>query len=240
MNPADPPRESVPTSATVAVAGGKGGCGKTTVALGLARALVERGERPLVVDADVDVPDLHIRADVDREPGLPAVGAGRRPAAASQPSDRFPGVSVLAAGVGTGNVGTALAAVADRDRPVILDCPAGAGPDATTPLRVADATVLVSTRTRPGRADAAKTARMARGLDAPPRIWMEHVAAGGDNPSAPPALQSLPRIDVPEVGWHPLERSEAVRAVRAGARALYGDTQTGSGGDTVVSGTTRP
>jgi len=153
---------------TVAIAGGKGGCGKTTTTLGLALALVDRGHEPIVVDADVDIPDLHIRAGVAREPGIPAVAAGDRPVRALQPSTRYPGVSVLATGTATTEVETALERVARTPRPVVIDCPAGAGPDVSAPLRAAHRSVVVTTTDPASRVDAAKTARMADTLGATP------------------------------------------------------------------------
>lgn len=84
------PRDGRPLDPVIAVAGGKGGCGKTTAVLGLATALVALGHRPIAVDADVDLPDLHIRAGVDREPGLPSVLDGRCPARLTQESPHYP------------------------------------------------------------------------------------------------------------------------------------------------------
>lgn len=169
----------------LAVAGGKGGCGKTTVTLGLALALARRGRRPLAVDADVDVPDLHVRAGVDPEPGLDAVGAGRSPEALAQPSTDVPGVDVLPAGWTSRCPAATLATLRDLARPVIVDCPAGAGPDAAAPLRRADACILVTTTAPESRQDAAKTAAMADSLDAPVAATVRRVV--GEDPAASPA-----------------------------------------------------
>lgn len=217
----------LPRNATIAVAGGKGGCGKTTATLGLATALVQRGRRPVAVDADRDVPDLHIRAGVDREPGVPAISGGTRPAMVSQSSDRFPGVAIVAAG--TERVGTrrGLVSVADLARPVLLDCPAGAGPDAAEPLRVADACVVASTATRPGRADAAKTIEMARSLGTEPVAALE-CRVGGDPPTRSGARSvDLPTIAVPDGGRKPLRNRSVRAAFKRVVRHLY-DERRGS------------
>ena len=57
----------------------------------------------------------------------------------------------------------------DRDVPVtvLVDCPAGAGPDATVPLRVADGVLIVATPCVAALRDAAKTAAMARAVGTP-------------------------------------------------------------------------
>lgn len=215
------PATPLPRTATVAVAGGKGGCGKTTAVLGLAAALVERGRHPLAVDADVAVPDLHIRASVDREPGLPAVRAGAHPAAVTQESDTCPGVSVLAAGAAANGVEATLDRVAALDRPTVLDCPAGAGPDAAAPLRVADAAVVVSTTTRAGRADAAKTARMARALRAEPRALLERPVEGGSVTTRPQPIHAIPTVELPAVERRPLRSGAVSEAFRRLASVLY-------------------
>lgn len=146
------------------IVGGKGGAGKTTTALGLARAL----DGPVtVVDADTDMPDLHLLAGVDREPTLAAVADGADPAAVARPWPGERSVSVLSAPVGPDaarDVAPALSRLREADRPVLVDCPGGAGPDAATALRAADGAVLVSTRRPAALRDAAKTAEMARAV----------------------------------------------------------------------------
>lgn len=146
----------------LAIAGGKGGTGKTTTALGLARAL----DGPaLVADADGDMPDLHALAGVDREPTLADLD-GRPPTALAQPQPGADGVSVLPAPRPTADADrhAALSRLADAAVPTLLDCPGGAGPDAAVPLRAARRAVLVTTACAPALRDAAKTAEMARAL----------------------------------------------------------------------------
>lgn len=181
----------------LAIAGGKGGGGKTTTTLGLAVALDrvadecgvadernvadERGvadqQRPsvLAVDADVDMPNLHALAGVDREPTLADVDEETTPWTLSQPHPSRPGVSILPAPGETGTddrplwTGLTRLDASERrsERRVLLDCPAGAGPDAVGALRAADATLLVSTLCGPALRDVAKTAAMSRAVGTP-------------------------------------------------------------------------
>ncbi|MFB6161566.1 MAG: CDP-4-keto-6-deoxy-D-glucose-3-dehydrase, partial [Haloferacaceae archaeon] len=109
----------------LAIAGGKGGAGKTTTALGLAAAL----DGPtLVADADLDMPDLHLLAGVDRDPTLAAVGDGREPTALAQPRPGTDDVSVLPAPRADEEaaVAPALDRLARCPPTTLLDCPGGA------------------------------------------------------------------------------------------------------------------
>lgn len=153
----------------LAICGGKGGCGKTTTAVGLAAGFAHTGRSPLVVDADREMPDVHVVADVPCAPGLPAVATGRPPDSIAHSAPGYRGVDVVpASGVGQGRLRTALDRVRQWSGPVVVDCPAGVARDAAVPLRVADRSLLVTTRSREGLIDTAKTAAMARELDAPP------------------------------------------------------------------------
>jgi septum site-determining protein MinD len=151
----------------LAIVGGKGGCGKTTSALGLAAALEEPA---LVADCDVDMPNAHAMAAVSRKPTLAALTepAVTPAAVASDPIDES-GTSVVPAPPtdAEARLEPALDRLARSDRPVLLDCPAGAGPDAATPLSAADAAVVVSTLCAPALRDAAKTVAMARTIGTP-------------------------------------------------------------------------
>ena len=149
-----------------AITGGKGGSGKTTTTLGVAQALADQGAAPLVVDADVDMPDLHILANVPPEPNADDIAAGAHVECARHRPAEYPGIAVVPAGQTEGTAVT-LERLCDWHGPVLVDCPAGASADATLPLRFADSTVLVTTDTPQSLSDARKTARVAARLDAP-------------------------------------------------------------------------
>ncbi|ELZ85026.1 cell division inhibitor MinD-like (ATPase involved in chromosome partitioning) [Haloferax elongans ATCC BAA-1513] len=141
----------------LAIAGGKGGSGKTTTTLGLAQAF--DGD-VLAVDADRDMPNLHAMAGVERP-------TDDIPPVQSHPND--PSVSVAPAprGVDDDAFERWLQSLASDDRLALVDCPAGAGPDAAAPLRAADAVLVVTPLCTPALRDAAKTAAMARALGTP-------------------------------------------------------------------------
>ncbi|WP_336021993.1 CDP-4-keto-6-deoxy-D-glucose-3-dehydrase [Halobellus salinisoli] len=196
----------------LAIAGGKGGSGKTTTTLGVARAI----DGPSVaVDADCDLPNLHALAGVPR--GAPPDGLGHPDPGADDDTRIVPAPRDAPDGIGsrlrrlrarergeadaspvtvgaigrwaatghtaTGNRGEESGhdtpqdfdaspdCAAPRDREtigtVLVDCPAGAGPDATVPLRVADGVLVVATPCVAALRDAAKTAAMARAVGTP-------------------------------------------------------------------------
>lgn len=155
----------------LAIAGGKGGCGKTTTALGLADALARAGADPLVADADRDAPDLHLLADAAGDPALAtsefADADDDPPEPVAHEASAFPGVGVVPApsgGLSDGRFHAVLDGLATRDRPVLVDCPAGAGRDAVVPLRASDAALLATTLHPSSLRDAARTAAIAERL----------------------------------------------------------------------------
>jgi septum site-determining protein MinD len=204
----------------LAIAGGKGGSGKTTTTLGLAAAL----EGPCVaVDADVGMPDLHALAGVAREPTLAAVEPDAPLAAAREHPDRS-GVSVVPAPTPAEcdpdeAVRRGLATLGEAGPSTLVDCPAGAAADAAAPLRAADAVLVVSEPCAPALQDAAKTAATARALGTPvvgALLTRSRLApAGLSDLLGCPVLGAVPRVEPPV-----LAAPSARRAYADAARAL--------------------
>jgi len=181
-----------------AIAGGKGGCGKTTTTLGLARAV---NGPAVAVDADYDLPNLHRLAGTSRHTiksssettYIDPVDPQTRILPAPLPDDHITHL--------TARIRYLKAIVSANLGPVFIDCPAGAGPDAARPLRVADMIIIITTPAVASIQDAAKTAAMSRTLgttvagvivtqtDSPPRGLSEMFAA--------PTLHSVPERTEP-------------------------------------------
>ena len=150
----------------IAVAGGKGGCGKTTTALGIAGELA--GPSPVtLVDADVDMPDVHVLTQTPAAPGLDDLATGSRVENCCHPAAEDPGVHVVPAGNGCTAVAPALRRLRSEDGHVVVDTAAGSSTTVTEPIRIADRVLLVSTPTRESLVDTAKTASLARAIGTP-------------------------------------------------------------------------
>jgi len=210
----------------LAVAGGKGGGGKTTVTLCLARRLAERGHAPVVVDADVDMPNLHVLAEVDRRPTASALVSDVHIEEVLHRSPRLPGVNVVTAGEPP-STGQALDRLDAWHGPVLVDCPAGAGEDAIGPLRECDRTVLVTTTAREALADTHKTGAVARRLGADPLFALVRATLDSRDYSTDPSesfecrVARLPFVDEGRVDSHPRVAAacEAVIDAWLGGRA---------------------
>jgi len=153
----------------IAIAGAKGGCGKTTATLGLAQAFARAGTPALAVDADRQLPNLHVTADVEREPTASALDEGTDVTALAQQTAGSPSVGVLPAPkpADTVDLGAALGSIEQDSTEVFVDCPSGAGPDIVEPLSAADGVVVVSTPTERSLTAAETTIDIARRLEVP-------------------------------------------------------------------------
>ncbi|WP_227354299.1 MinD/ParA family ATP-binding protein [Haladaptatus salinisoli] len=188
----------------LAIAGGKGGCGKTTTTLGLAAALGRARRSVLAADADLDMPDLHLLADVDADPNLAAVARDGAVEDAAHPPPSLSGVDFVPAPRSFGeavDLPSALSRLGANADHVLVDCPAGAGPDAATPLRIAEHALLVTTLDPACLRDAAKTAAMARALDATVvgcvLVRTTRTPASVERLLGCPALTSVPEVVAP-------------------------------------------
>ncbi|WP_096591742.1 nucleotide-binding protein [Halorubrum ezzemoulense] len=227
----------------IAVAGGKGGSGKTTTTLGLARALSRRGARTIAADADWDLPNLaRLAAETatdggPADPDLPGgpedettVRDAVRGTVPVRPDRSEP--TVLAAPDAPRSV-DAFGALAALDgatpdgAPVLLDCPAGASADAAAPLRAAARALIATPLRRAALRDAAKTAAIARRLDCPP---VGAVAVGEASvPDSVATLLGCPVLGaVPDGGAEPLS-DPAVRSAYDELARRLGETAAADG-----------
>jgi len=214
----------------IAITGGKGGSGKSTTTLGLARALAIGGDDPLVVDADTDLPDLHLLAGVDRKPSWDSLGESPLECV-TQRAPALGGIAVLPAGDDRA-LPAMLARVTAWQGPVLVDCPAGAGPDATRPLRRADRSVLATGQEPESLTDVAKTARVARRLDAPPLAALVRTADSvGRLPFDCPHVESVPCVDIQRTPERALDAILSHPGVRCAHRRVADAVRRSAGGE---------
>lgn len=218
----------------LAVAGGKGGVGKTTVAYNLTAAL-----DAVVVDADLGMANLPF----DEGPNLHDVLAGRAdPLAAvrERPVTTLPcGRSLAGArAADVGSLGAALRKVARARDFVVVDVPAGMRADAGVPLAVADACLLVVSPRAFAFEDAVRTRQLARELDAGlvaavvnganegfrPRAAADALGAPVETVPTDPALARSVAAEKPVVRDAP--DGKAAAAIRRLADAVYSCSST--------------
>lgn len=171
MNPKAEPATGAGKGARVtAITSGKGGVGKTFIAANLAAALARRGERVLVLDADLGLANLDVVLNLASRSTLHDVFTGK--VALDEAVLPAPGgFSVLLAGSGmleysrlTAEVRDQLLAVIERLRPrfdrILLDTGAGISDVVLFTVSLADDVLIVTTPEPTALADAYATIKV--------------------------------------------------------------------------------
>ncbi len=182
----------------IAIAGAKGGCGKTVTTLGLAESFARTGTDAIAIDADRQLPNLHVVGGVDREPTLSAWSADTSIREVAQPSPRVSNAGLVPAPESADrlDVESTLASIDSDTVQPIVDCPSGAGPDVVDALSAADGVIIVTTGGDRSLAAARTTIEMAQRLAVPVFGLVANRCS-----TVPDAIQSW--LDVPVLGVVP-------------------------------------
>lgn len=152
----------------LAIAGAKGGVGKTTVALNLGVALAAAGERVIVVELDLAMANLVDFLDIDPPVTIHDVLAGQG-SIADAIVRSFEGPDLLPAGtdlegfdaVNVATIAPIVRALEPKYDFVLIDTAAGVSPETIYPLRLAEEVIVVSTPRVAAIRDTKKTMALA-------------------------------------------------------------------------------
>lgn len=179
----------------VAIASGKGGVGKTFLAVSLAHALARRGRRVLLVDGDLGL------ANVDVQLGLHGTRSFRDAVADGEPLRRLVhreqrlGADLIAGQSGSGSLaalpttmitpllGQLRELAGDYDN-VLLDTPSGLQPASIALCRVADETLIVTDNEPTTLTDNYAFIKMACRADAPLGLVANDIREPADGEAA--------------------------------------------------------
>jgi flagellar biosynthesis protein FlhG len=222
----------LPTLPAVAVTGGKGGVGKTCIAVNLACALAGLGQRPLLVDLDLGLANADVLLGVDPPRGLAEVILGGADPASVVTATPH-GVHLLPAASGREDLTAlsedqhhrlfqAVARCAGGHDLVVLDTAAGIHRTVTTALRCARVVLLAITPDPTSLTDAYALLKVLESHE-PGRDVRVVVNQAGNLAEAQATCQRLREVarrflgrDLVFAGWIPRDRAltDAVRARR--------------------------
>jgi septum site-determining protein MinD len=154
----------------ISVLSGKGGVGKTTLVSNLGTALVKRGKRVTILDANVTTPNLSLHLGIPLYPvTLHDVLKNDIPIE-SATYDHHTGLKVVPAslstealkGIDIEKLENALARLMEKNDIIIVDSAAGLGKEAMAAINVADDLIVITNPELPAVTDALKTIRIAQ------------------------------------------------------------------------------
>jgi len=235
---ASEPEPPACSSPVLAVASGKGGVGKTCVAVGIASAQAELGRRPVLLDADPGMANADVLCGVNPNRRLDLTRARRE--AVPGLAVKVPwGFDLIPGAVGISGSGyrvdmspratcEALAGAADLGAPIVVDCGGGLGPGVLEFIDRADLTLLVATPDPTSIADAYALLKTVVRRSGPPAGSIALVVNAAD--SADQARRVHDRVErvadrflgigIDCAGWIPRDGS-AVAAVRRRRPVLF-------------------
>ncbi len=186
----------------VAIASGKGGVGKTTVAINLATALTQLGLDNVVVDADLDTPGVGLRLGSPKlEATLHSVLVGK-----NAPRDALyihspsgtrlvPGSLAMDHGVKPEHLLGLKRHVEGLAHVALIDTASGLGPDSLSALKAADEVIVVTTADMPSVIATLKTVSACRELGSKVRGVIINRHKDGDmEPSNVEAMLGVPLL----------------------------------------------
>jgi flagellar biosynthesis protein FlhG len=219
-----------PRARVIAIASGKGGVGKTTLAVNLSIAAAEAGRRVALVDADLGCANADLMLGVTPERHLGHVIEGRCGLERALCQVQR-GLSLLAGASGMAGLAaldragrarllSAIEVLERRSEVIVLDCGAGIGPGVLDLVLCADDVVVVTTPEPTSLADAyglIKSAAIRRETERPTLWSLVNACAGAGEAQA--VHERLGSVCERFLGW-PVRVGGSVQADPAAGRAV--------------------
>jgi len=158
---------------SIAVIGGKGGVGKTTLVSNLSTALTELGYEVTAMDANLTTPNLGLHLGMHLAPKTLHDVLKRKSKLKNTIYPHTLGFKLIPGsmsvndltGVDVGRLPEVTLNLLGKSDFVIMDCAAGLGREAVSAMEAADEILIITNPDLPSVADALKTMKLAQGLN---------------------------------------------------------------------------